>query len=347
MPVDDSAAKSPLLPPRKFVSSIASNPDPLAPRLSLTRRLTWTRFGESSIQFALFLCAFTSILTTIAILYVLISETFISANPNDPAFFQRVSVKEFLTDTKWSPNFALDQHFGILPLLAGTLLITVIAGFVGLPIGILSAVYLSEYAHARTRRWVKPALEILAGVPTVVYGYFGLTVVTPYFLQPIFHGIFGIEVDGLNAMSGGIVVGIMLIPMVCSLSEDALRSVPRSLREAGYALGSTKYDVSVGIVVPAAFSGIIASFLLALSRAIGETMAVAIACGSSPVLTANPLISVQTMTSFIVSMALGDVPAGTIEYKSLYAVAFWLFFITLVMNIVSQWVMRRYREVYQ
>jgi phosphate transport system permease protein len=329
------------------VTSTASTSDLLAPRLSLTRRLTWTRFSESSIQFVLFLCAFTSILTTIAILYVLISETFISANPNDPAFFQRVSVKEFLTDTKWSPNFALDQHFGILPLLAGTLLITLIAGVVGLPIGILSAVYLSEYAHARTRNWVKPALEILAGVPTVVYGYFGLTVVTPYVLQPIFHGIFGIEVDGLNAMSGGIVVGIMLIPMVCSLSEDALRSVPRSLREAGYALGSTKYDVSVGIVVPAAFSGIIASFLLALSRAIGETMAVAIACGSSPVLTANPLKSVQTMTSFIVSMAMGDVPAGTIEYKSLYAVAFWLFFITLVMNIVSQWVMRRYREVYQ
>jgi phosphate transport system permease protein len=317
-----------------------------SPRRSLERRVTWTRISEWLIQGGLFFCAFVSVLTTASILYVLITETFFSANPNDPAFFQRVSLKQFLFDHRWSPNFS-DKHFGIWPLACGTFLITTIAGLVGLPIGILSAIYLSEYAGPRTRNWIKPMLEILAGIPTIVYGFFGLAVVTPYVIRPVFQGLFGIETQGLNAMSGGIVVGIMLIPMVCSLSEDALRAVPRSLREAGYALGSTKYDVSVGVVVPAAFSGIIASFLLALSRAVGETMAVAIACGTSPVMTLNPLRSIQTMTSFIVNMTMGEVPVGTIEYKSLYAVAFCLFFTTLVMNIISQWVMRRFREVYQ
>jgi len=310
------------------------------------RRVTWMRIIEWGIQSVLFLCAFVSILTTLGILYVLISETFVSFDPKDPAFFQQVSFWDFLTDTRWSPNFA-DKHFGILPLVCGTFLFTFIAALVGLPIGILSAIYLSEYARPRTRAWVKPALEILAGVPTVVYGYFGLMFVTPYILRPLFQTLLGIDVPGANAMSAGIVVGVMIIPMVCSLSEDALRAVPRSLREAGYALGSTKYDVSVGVVVPAALSGIIAAFLLAISRAVGETMAVAIAGGNTPSLTLNPLDSIQAMTVFIVNMTMGDVPFGTIEYKSLYAVAFWLFFITLVMNVISQWVMRRYREVYQ
>ncbi|MBX3441031.1 MAG: phosphate ABC transporter permease subunit PstC [Planctomyces sp.] len=319
---------------------------PTDPARDLARRLTLSRIGESIVQSLLFLCAFASILTTVGIVYVLVSETFVSANPSDPAFFQRVSFVEFLTSTRWSPNFA-DKHFGILPLLTSSLMITGIAALVGMPIGILSAVYLSEYARPRTRAWVKPALEVLAGVPTVVYGYFGVTFVTPFILRPVFGGLFGMDVAGRNLLSAGIVVGIMLIPMVCSLSEDALRAVPRSLREAGYALGSTKYDVSVRVVLPAAFSGIVASFLLALSRAIGETMAVAIAGGNSPVLTLNPLQSGQTMTSFIVSMAMGDTPIGTIEYKSLYAVAFWLFLVTLIMNVISQSVMRRYREVYQ
>lgn len=301
---------------------------------------------EWAIQSLLFLCAFVSILTTLGILYVLISETFISLDPKDPAFFQQVSFWGFLTDTRWSPNFA-EKHFGIWPLVCGTFLFTGIAALVGLPVGILSAIYLSEYARPRTRAWVKPALEILAGVPSVVYGYFGLMFVTPYLLRPFFQTLFGIDVPGANALSAGIVVGVMIIPMVCSLSEDALRAVPRSLREAGYALGSTKFDVSVGVVVPAAFSGIIAAFLLAVSRAVGETMAVAIAGGSTPNMTLNPLESIQAMTVFIVNMTMGDVPFGTIEYKSLYAVAFWLFFITLVMNVISQWVMRRYREVYQ
>ncbi|QDT55295.1 Phosphate transport system permease protein PstC [Caulifigura coniformis] len=312
----------------------------------LQRRLTGRRFLEWIIQSLLFLCALASILTTLGILYMLASETIYSANPDDPAFFQQVSLAEFFGDTAWRPNFE-PARFGIWPLLSGTFLITTIAGFVGLPIGILSAIYLSEYAKARTRTWVKPALELLAGVPTIVYGYFGLMFVTPYIINPLFSQLLGFEVQGLNALSGGIVVGLMLIPMVCSLSEDALRAVPRSLREAGYALGSTKFDVSVKVVVPAAFSGIVASFLLALSRAVGETMAVAIAAGNRPTLTLNPLESTQTMTSFIVNMTMGDVSAGTITYKSLFAVATCLFLVTLVMNVISQWVMQRYRETYQ
>jgi len=312
---------------------------------SLERRWTGRRVSEWGIQTLLFLCAFASILTTAGILYMLASETIYSANPDDPAFFQRVSLREFFGDSAWRPNFE-PQRYGIWPLLSGTFLITAIAGMVGLPIGILSAIYLSEYARPRTRSWVKPSLELLAGVPTVVYGYFGLMFVTPYVIAPIFSQL-GLETEGRNALCGGIVVGLMLIPMVCSLSEDALRAVPRSLREAGYALGSTKFDVSVKVVVPAAFSGIVASFLLALSRAVGETMAVAIAAGIRPSLTLNPLESTQTMTSFIVNMTMGDVQAGSMTYKSLFAVASCLFVVTLVMNVVSQWVMRRYRESYQ
>jgi phosphate transport system permease protein len=322
----------------------SARPSAVAVR-SLERRWTGRRVSEWGIQTLLFLCAFASILTTAGILYMLASETIYSANAADPAFFQQVSVRQFFGDSAWRPNFE-PQQYGIWPLLSGTFLITFIAGIVGLPIGILSAIYLSEYARPRTRSWVKPSLELLAGVPTLVYGYFGLMFVTPYLLVPIFSSL-GFDVAGTNALSAGIVVGLMLIPMVCSLSEDALRAVPRSLREAGYALGSTKFDVSVKVVVPAAFSGIVASFLLALSRAVGETMAVAIAGGMQPSLTLNPLESTQTMTSFIVNMAMGDVRAGSMTYKSLFAVATCLFAVTLVMNVVSQWVMRRYRESYQ
>jgi len=324
--------------------ALARQTSPAAVR-TLERRWTGRRVSEWGIQSLLFLCAFASILTTAGILYMLISETVYSANASDPAFFQRVSLKQFFGDSAWRPNFE-PQRYGIWPLLSGTFLITFIAGLVGLPIGILSAIYLSEYARPRTRSWVKPSLELLAGVPTVVYGYFGLMFVTPYVIAPLF-GSLGLEVEGRNALCGGIVVGLMLIPMVCSLSEDALRAVPRSLREAGYALGSTKFDVSVKVVVPAALSGIVASFLLALSRAVGETMAVAIAAGIRPSLTLNPLESTQTMTSFIVNMTMGDVQAGSMTYKSLFAVASCLFAVTLVMNVISQAVMRRYRESYQ
>jgi phosphate transport system permease protein len=329
------------------LSQSASGREPTA---DLRRRFSLLRLRESAIELSLFLCAFLSILTTLGIIYVLVAETIF-----DPAsalqsaegrpFFQEVSPAEFFFGTRWAPQIA-PKSFGVLPLISGTMLVAVLAGLFGVPIGLLSAVYLSEYATPRVRSIVKPTLEILAGIPTVVYGFFGLFVVTPYVIRPIFGTLLGLDVDGYNALAGGIVVGIMIIPMVCSLSEDALRAVPVSLREAGYALGSTKFDVSAKVVLPAAFSGIVAAFLLAISRAIGETMAVAMCCGVSPNLTANPLSSIQTMTSFIVNISLGEAAAGSKEYKSLYAVALTLFVLTLLMNIVSQSVMRRFREVY-
>jgi phosphate transport system permease protein len=319
-------------------SSITNSPTPQGN--SLTRRFSLTAFRESVIKWLLFACAFLSIFTTVGIIWALSSETL--------SFFREVSAVEFFTETRWTPQFEGDQkHFGILPLVTGTLLVAVIAAAIGLPLGLLSAIYLSEYASPKTQNVAKPILEILAGIPTVVFGYFALVFVTPYVLRPVLQTMLGLEVGIYNALSAGIVVGIMIVPTVCSLSEDALRVVPNGLREAAYALGSTKLDVSVRVVVPAALSGIIASFLLAFSRTIGETMAVTIAAGQQPVLNLNPLQSVETMTAFIVNISLGDTPAGSIEYKSLYAVAFALFVMTLTMNIISQWVMRRYREEYQ
>ena len=311
----------------------------------LVRRFTATRVKEQAIQFTLFLCALLSVATTVGIIFVLVTEAVVSIGPNT-AFFQEVSVKEFFTETRWTPQFA-DQHFGVLPLLAGTFLIAGIAALIALPLGLASALYLNEYATPRARTFIKPTLEILAGIPTVVYGYFALIFVTPFLLRPILRDLLGFEVDVFNAASAGIVVGIMILPMVSSLSEDALRAVPRGLREAGYALGSTKFDVSVKVVLPAASSGIVASFLLAVSRAVGETMAVTIAAGMTPAMTLNPFRSVQTMTSYIVNVSLGDTPAGSVGYKSLYAIALTLFCITLAMNILSQFILRRYREVYE
>ena len=227
-------------------------------------------------------------------------------------------------DTRWTPQFE-EKHFGILPLISGTFLVAGIAALIGLPIGLAGAIYLSEYASPRTRNIVKPILEILAGIPTVVFGYFALVFVTPYVLRPIFHGLFGLNVQYFNAASAGIVVAIMIIPIVTSLSEDALRSVPQALREAAYALGSTKYHVSAKVVVPAALSGMLASFLFAISRAIGETMAVAIAAGQTPALTLNPFRSVETMTAFIVNVSFGDKPHESLDFKALFAVAMTLF----------------------
>lgn len=313
--------------------------------IQLTKQLSLARIKESAIKGVLMGCASLSLVTTLMIVYMFVTEAVVGVGGNT-AFFQEVSVLDFLTDTEWSPQFS-EKHFGILPLLCGTVMIAGIGGLIGLPIGLAAAIYLSEYAHPKLRRVVKPLLEILAGIPSVVYGYFALVFVTPYVLRPIFQSLLGIDVDIFNAMSAGIVVGVMIIPTVCSLSEDALRSVPRGLREAGYALGSTKYDVSLKVVVPAAFSGIVASFLLAISRAIGETMAVCIAAGQMPRLSLNPFRSMETMTAFMVSVSLGDTPAGTIEYKSLYGVGFTLFLITLGMNILAQWVMKRFREVYE
>ena len=313
--------------------------------LQLKRKFSLTRAREWVIKGVLLGCASLSLVTTLMILYMFITEAVIGVGSNT-AFFQEVSLIDFLTDTQWSPQFS-EKHFGILPLLCGTVVIAGIGGLIGLPIGLAAAIYLSEYAKPKLRRVIKPLLEILAGIPSVVYGYFALVFVTPYVLRPIFQSLLGIDVDIFNAMSAGIVVGVMIIPTVCSLSEDALRSVPRGLREAGYALGSTKFDVSLKVVVPAALSGIVASFLLAISRAIGETMAVCIAAGQMPRLSLNPFRSMETMTAFMVGVSLGDTPAGTIEYKSLYGVGFSLFVITLAMNILAQWVMKRFREVYE
>jgi phosphate transport system permease protein len=319
---------------------IRRNPQP-----SLRRVFSWQRLREEAIRGVLFCCALLSVLTTLAIIYVLVTESLVALPPHR-SFFQEVSPREFFTETRWTPQYA-DTHYGILPLLCGTLLITGISGLIGLPAGLMIAVYLSEYATPRTRGLCKPALELLAGVPTVVYGYFALRFLTPNVILPIFKGWLGMSVDYMNALSGGIVVGIMIIPMVASLSEDVLRAVPNSLRESGYALGSTKFDVSAKIVVPSALSGILASFLLALSRSIGETMAVSIAAGQQPIVTLNPLSQIQTMTSFIVSVMQGDVVAGSTLEKSLYAVALVLFVMTLAMNVISQLILERYREVYQ
>jgi len=287
---------------------------------------------ETLIPKILFIFAFITILTTVGIVFILFFESF--------SFFKEVSIIEFLTGTKWTPLFE-PKNFGILPLLSGTFLITGIASLVAIPIGLGSAIYLSEYAPERVRSIVKPILEILAGIPTIVYGYFALTFVTP-FLRTIFP-----EMDVFNGLSAGIVVGIMIIPMVSSLSEDAMRAVPKSIRAAAYALGSTKYEVSTKVVVPAALSGITSSFVLAISRAIGETMIVTIAAGGTPNLTLNPLESIQTMTAYIVQIALGDVQQGSIEYKTIFAVGASLFVITLIMNLIAQYITNKYREEYE
>lgn len=322
---------------------------------SLRRSASFVRLKESGIRTVFFLCAAVSILTTVGIVTVLFSNAIYDLSPSrviadgnakpNEAFFQQVSLTEFVTETRWTPQFS-EKHFGILPLVCGTLLISGIAACIGLPIGLCSAIFLSEYAAPRTRAFIKPVLEILAGIPTVVYGYFALVFVTPYVLRPIFHDLLGMDVGVFNAASAGIVVGIMIIPMISSLSEDVLRSVPGSLREAALALGSTRFDVSTRVVVPAALSGIIASFLLAIARAVGETMAVTIAAGQTATVTADPFHSVATMTSYIVNVSLGDTEIGSIEEKSIYAVGLTLFLMTLVMNIISQFVLRRFREVY-
>ncbi len=280
--------------------------------------------------FALF--AFISVITTIGIVLTLIFETV--------EFFQEVSIWQFLTDTQWTPLFT-NKQFGIMVLISATLLISVIAIAVALPLGLLAAICLSEYAPAKLRKWLKPALEVLAGVPTVVFGYFALFTVTP-FLQTFIPGM-----QGFNALSAGIVLGISIIPLVASLSEDALYSVPRSLREGAYALGSTKRETIISVVLPAALSGIVASFILAISRAIGETMIVTIAAGQNPQLGLNPLVPIQTMTAYIVQVSKGDTPAGSLAYKTIFAVGMTLFLITLALNIFSYWFVRRFREKYE
>ena len=305
----------------------------VSPSLGKGTRNAWKRtFSERAIAVALFLSAFLSILITVGIVAVLLFEAL--------AFFGDVTFWEFITGTRWTPLFSSKQ-FGVLALVAGTTLTAVLAMLVALPLGLLSAIYLSEYAPDRIRRLVKPILEVLAGIPTVVYGYFALLFVTP-----ILRNISG-DISVFNALSASIVMGIMILPMVSSLSEDAMRSVPRNLREAAYALGSTKLEVSTLVVVPAALSGIMSAFILAVSRAIGETMIVTIAAGQNPSFTLNPFVPIETMTAYIVQVSQGAAPAGSIEFKTIFAVALLLFVMTLVMNLLSQYVVSRFREEYE
>lgn len=272
-----------------------------------------------------------SILTTIGILGTLIFETI--------AFFQEVSIVRFLTETRWTPLFASKQ-FGIFVLVSATVMIAAISVLVALPLGLLSAICLSEYASPGVRKILKPILEILAGVPTVVYGYFALLTVTP-FLQ-----LFIPNLQGFNALSAGLVLGVMITPLVASLSEDALYSVPRSLKDGAYALGATKRETVISVILPAAVSGIVSSLILAVSRAVGETMIVTLAAGANPTLGFNPFVPVMTMTAFIVQITAGDAPHGTTAYKTLFAVGMTLFLMTFALNIFSFWFVRRFREKY-
>jgi phosphate transport system permease protein len=290
-----------------------------------------THPGEWLIERALFLCAALSVLTTVGIVGVLAFET--------AAFLREVPVLSFLFGTEWTPLFA-NKQFGVLPLVAGTVLVTVIAMVVALPMGLLSAIYLSEYAPSGVRRVLKPVLEVLAGIPTVVYGYFALQFVTPLLQQ------FLPTLAGFNALSPGIVMGLMILPLVSSLSEDAMQAVPRGLREGAYALGATRMQTALQVVVPAALSGITAAFILAVSRAVGETMIVAIAAGQQPRLTANPFVPIETMTAYIVQVSLGDTPHGTIEYRTIFAVGMLLFLMTFTLNLASHWLRDRFREEY-
>lgn len=298
----------------------------------LKRVLFENKKAEPVIEWFLRLAGGITVLTTLGILYVLLSETI--------SFFSEVSIFEFLTDTQWTPLFT-NKHFGILPLVTGTLLITFIAILVAVPLGICIAVFLSEYATPKFRRTVKPMLEILAAIPTVVYGFFALMTVTP-FLQSFIPGL-----SGFNSLSAGIVMGIMIIPMISSLSEDAMYAVPKSMKEASYGMGATKFQTAFKVVIPSAFSGIIVSVILGISRAIGETMIVAIAAGQQPRLTFDPTVPVETITAYIVQVSSGDVQHGSLEYKTIYAAGITLFLLTFALNSVSFTIRRKYQQKYK
>jgi phosphate transport system permease protein len=289
------------------------------------------RMREKAVEFVLFLCAASSVFITLAIVGVLLYESF--------AFFQQVSILEFLTGTVWTPLFANPQY-GILPLLSGTLLSTVVALGVAGPLGLVAAVYLSEFASPTVRETVKPMLELLSGVPTVVYGFFALLFVTPL-LQSFIPGL-----PGFNILSAGIVMGIMIIPYVASLSEDAMRAVPNALRDGSLALGATRLETAFRVVLPTAISGVAAAFVLGISRAVGETMVVAIAAGQQPNLTFDPREPAATITAYIVQVALGDLPHGSIGYQTIFAAGLMLLLITLIFNVLAFWLRARFREAY-
>ncbi|MBX3069900.1 MAG: phosphate ABC transporter permease subunit PstC [Thermomicrobiales bacterium] len=292
------------------------------------------RFIEKTAGYILLVCAAVSVLTTVGIAIILLTEAI--------QFFRTESVFRFLTGTRWTALFEFDQSFGVLALVSATMMITFIAMLVAMPAGLMSAIYLSEYASERSRTILKPTLELLAGIPTIIYGYFALSFITPNLIQRIFPGA-----SVFNVLSAGLAVGIMIIPLVASLSEDAIRAVPRAMREGAYAMGATKFEVSTRVIVPAALSGIVASFILAASRAVGETMIVALAAGSKAQIASDPLQPAQTMTGYIVQVVSGDVVRGTNVYYSLYAVGLLLFLMTLGLNIFSHWFVRRFREVYE
>ena len=302
-----------------------------APSISLAHRRP---LGERIIERLLFLAAALGVLTTVGIIAVLAFETF--------EFFLEVSPVEFLTGTRWSALIK-PQSWGVLALVSGTLLVSVIALVIAIPLGLLAAVLLAEYATTRVRTVVKPILETIAGVPTIVLGFFGLNFIAPHLLRPLL----GADTIGVfSALSGGIVVGLLITPLIASISEDAMRAVPRGMREGAFAMGATKFEVVRKVVFPAALSGIMASIILAMSRAIGETMAVVLTVGTKPQLTFDPTESVQTMTAFIVQISIGETAQGSIEYKSLFAVGATLFVMTFALNLLSGWVVRRFRTAY-
>jgi phosphate transport system permease protein len=288
-------------------------------------------FKEKIIELILFSAALVSVFTTAGIVYILVSESVV--------FFQHVPLTSFLFDTQWTPLFD-DAHFGIMVLMSGTLVSSAVALLVAIPLGTIIAIYLSEFAGPRLRELAKPTLELLSGVPTIVYGYFALLFVTPL-LQKIFP-----ELPGFNLLSAGLVMGIMIIPTVSSLAEDAMRAVPMSLREGSYAMGATRFQTAVKVVVPAAFSGIMAGYILGISRAVGETMILAVAAGMQPNLTWNPLEPAATITAFIVQVALGDLPHGSVGYQTIFAAGLTLMLLTLVFNIIGYWLRHKYRERY-
>lgn len=310
--------------------SLLSDPAPQPERIAIDRSRAPKRAGDGFARTFCLICAVLSIAITVGIIVVLGTEAF--------SFFRKVSPIAFFTGKEWTVGFA-NPKFGVLPLITGTLLITVGAAIIAIPLGLLSAIYLSEYAQPRTRAILKPALELLAGIPTVVYGFFALEVITPGLKSFV-------AVDQFNAASGAIVVGIMILPLVSSLCEDSLRAVPQTLRDGAYAMGATRAEVTMKTVVPAALSGIMAAFILALSRAIGETMAVSIAAGQKATLTLNPAQSIETMTAFIVRISKGDTRTGSTEYQTLFAVGATLFVITLLMNLMAQRLVKKLRKAY-
>jgi len=286
---------------------------------------------ERLIELLLMLCALSAVFTTVSIVLILFYESF--------SFFEHVSIIEFLTDKQWTPLFE-DAHFGILPLISGTITTSFIALAFAIPVGTIAAVYLSEFASHKTRETVKPILELLAGVPTIAFGYFALLLVTPL-LQMIFPTL-----PTFNMLSPGIVIGIMVVPYIASLSEDAMRSVPMSMREGSYAMGATRFQTAINVVTPAAVSGIVAAYILAISRAVGETMVVAIAAGQQPNFTFNPMDSAATITAYIVQVAMGDLPHGSIGYQSIFAAGLVLMLMTLIFNVIGHFTRKKFREVY-